>query len=328
MRARHLLEVVLFSPVETVMEPWFKRAPNDNIKQWLNTVFKNWLMKTPQNLHKFTYLPLNATDKQKAAYKFDNFYDVRLSPSTENELEHMMDFFENNPDLPRLNRMSVEAVYNAADNWVKEMNAKAKKQPDNPKLVKTLMEFPGGYRVVDLIGQAALEKEGAKMGHCVGGQSYCDLIKSGRGKIYSLRDGNNNSLVTIAVDSRDNSTDQIQGAGNQPPVCRYWPMLRAFFEKAGIKVEGDYQNVGLLRMWDGEKYVNSTQDAFKDMILDPANQEGQKLLKYYEAGGGARGSGFDLVLGVFSALYGSDRLSDTTVRVVFTNLPIPGGTNC
>ncbi len=321
MLPRVLFEVVLFTPAETVLEPWIKRAPNEDAKQWLTTVFRNWLTKSPENLYKLPYLPVNADEKQKKAYSFNDLYDIRLSPNTEGELEHIMDFFDNNPNLPRLSRMSVEAVLKAADDWVKAMNAKAKKQPDNPKFVKTVMEFPGGYRMVDLIGKTALEKEGSLMGHCVGGQTYWDMVKSGEGKIYSLRDSNNQPHVTIEVKNSNNSTEQIKGVGNQAPSRRYWPMLRDFFQKTGIKVEDDYRNVGFLRIYDGENWVTTTQDQFKDMVLDPQNQEGQKLLQYYNDRGGAGGD-FDLSMGMFTALYGTPRLGDGVVKTVFNHMPI------
>jgi hypothetical protein len=320
-----LLEVVLHSPVDVVLAPWIARAPNDAAKQWLRTNYANWLTKSQENLHKLPYLPVNATEKQKKAFSFQDLYDIRLNPRTEGELEHIMDFFDSKPEIPRLERMSVQNVVQAADLWVKQMNAQAKKLPDDPKQVKTLMEFPGGYRMVDLLGQNALAKEGAGMGHCVGGGSYASFVGNGQGHIFSLRDANNEPHATIQMNS-DKKTAQIKGKGNRAPVRRYWPMLREFFADYGVTVEGDHRNVGLLRIWNGDESVTMTQDQFKDMILDPDNAEGEKLLQNYEGTGQRRSwheeeAQADMSLGLFTSLYGTSRLSDKVIEYVFANMP-------
>lgn len=56
--------------------------------------------------------------------------------------------------------------------------------------------------------QEALDREGSIMGHCVG--SYCDPVMRGRKQIYSLRDKQGRSHVTIEVASMDNIHDKIQ----------------------------------------------------------------------------------------------------------------------
>jgi hypothetical protein len=327
MRAHHLLmEVVLITPVEHVLAPWIDRAPTEASKQWIATNYRNWLVKSPENLHKLPYLPINADEKQKKAFSFDDLYDIRMTPGTENQLEHMMDFFDNNPNLPRLERMSVDNVRQAADQWVQRMITKGKKQPDDPAEVKTVMEFPGGYRIVDLIGQKALQREGALMGHCVGGGSYCDFVRHGEGHIYSLRDSNNEPHVTMQI-MANKTTAQIKGRSNKAPVRKYWAMLRGFFDQAGVKVNHDYQNVGLLRIQDNAGgFVTMTQDQFKDMILDPDNEDGERLLKSF---GGMTSDPWssnarhddDIHLGMFNALYGTARLTDAVIGYVFRRMP-------
>src|ERR1044072_3920122 len=93
-----LLEVVLHTPAETVLAPYIERAPSPETKKWFATNFKNWLLKSPENLHQLTYLPPNSTPQQEKAFSFKDLWDIRLSPATETSIEHLFDYFQVKPN--------------------------------------------------------------------------------------------------------------------------------------------------------------------------------------------------------------------------------------
>ena len=322
-----IMEAVLYAPIETVLAPYVEQAPSEEAKKWLLANFKNWLLKSTGDLYQLPYLPRNATEQQKKAFSFKDLYDIRLSPRTQTMLEHILDFFKNYPNPPRLERMSVDNVVQAADDAVSRYNAAQAKQArqveDNPG-VTTLMEFPGGYRFVELSNQKALDREGSLMGHCVGSLHGC-YIKDKSRRIFSLRDADNEPHVTIEVTSHDMETTEIKGRSNDTPVRRYWPMIHDFIAKYGIKVDNDYRNIGLLNIFNPEtnQSMHISLNQFRDMILDPDNSLGQTLLTSYQDDphrfGGHRGS-VDLSMGMFTALYGTDQLRDDTIDLVFRSV--------
>lgn len=98
----------------------------------------------------------------------------------------------------------------------------------------------------------ALKKEGDNMGHCVGG--YCDQVTSGRSKIYSLRDLQGQSHVTIEAGPNPNaqgpygSTDiyQIRGKQNRKPEAKYIPYVQDFLKSGNWGKINDLENTDLL----------------------------------------------------------------------------------
>jgi hypothetical protein len=313
-----LLEVVLFTPAENVLAPYLEELRDPNVRTWFLTVFKNWVMKQPGELLQLPYLPPTANDKQTKAFSFHDLWDMRLTTKTQTVIGHLIDFFNANPGLQRLERMSVENAEHAAELWVKTMNKKAAKLPDDPKEVKTLMTYPNGFSMVELVGENALAKEGQRMGHCVG--SYCDYVISGKTRIFSLRDQKHEPHATIELTTDRNAINQIKGRQNRAPVKRYWAMIRQFLESIAATIQRDYKNVGLLQIYDDETGATTTitQDQFRDMILDPNDARGQRIMSN---AANLRNMDEDSILGLFVSLYGTPRLTNAMVTAAFTNSP-------
>ena len=68
--------------------------------------------------------------------------------------------------------------------------------------------------------QDALKNEGDIMGHCVGG--YCDEVKSGKSRIFSLRDAKGEPHVTIETAPRNADTELARAAENDPYMGEAW----------------------------------------------------------------------------------------------------------
>lgn len=323
-----IMEVVLHTPVQQVLAQYIARAPSDQTKLWIGTNFKNWLIKSPENLYKLPYLPRNATEQQKKAFQFNDLYDLRMSPDTATKLDHILDYFTANPNIPRLERMSVDNVLQAADLAVKQYNArvaKENKKAEPAKNLKTIMEFPNGFKIVEMLTQNALDREGAAMVHCVGTHHGCYLLDKSR-RMFSLRDPQNQPHATIEVFSDGLRTTEIKGKKNEAPVRKYWPMLMQFVKEYGIVVDNDHRHIGLLKFTDPEsrEQVTMTQDEFKDMIQNPDDPRGQALIQNAKQNQGYsryRYEDEDISLGMFNALYGSDDLTDEMVLNIFRSNP-------
>lgn len=101
-----------------------------------------------------------------------------------------------------------------------------------------------------------LKDEGDQMGHCVGG--YCDWVESGDSKIYSLRDAQGKSHVTIEVEPgldrpggvqvSDPNIIQIKGKQNRAPVAQYLPYVQDFVKSGKWGEVGDLENSGLTQV--------------------------------------------------------------------------------
>ncbi len=106
----------------------------------------------------------------------------------------------------------------------------------------------------------ALKNEGDMMGHCVGG--YCEAVRQGASRIFSLRDSKNNSHVTIEAQPRvttqprtwegfksifNDALDivQIKGKQNAKPVDKYIPYVQDFVKSNKMDVIRDLENADL-----------------------------------------------------------------------------------
>jgi hypothetical protein len=174
----------------------------------------------------------------------------RFSPDRDPELQekarHIMDwlasaYYNKAPFLEQLDPRrvpyalaglkTVDEAYAKANEYFGGINKKFMKSATAHKAAEgtqTVMELSDGARIVELTTTDALKLEGADMGHCLGGGSYDKDVRSGRVKIYSLRDRNNAPHVTFEVKAKGNILLQCKGKEDEPPVARYMPYVEAF----------------------------------------------------------------------------------------------------
>jgi hypothetical protein len=82
-----------------------------------------------------------------------------------------------------------------------------------------------GFGVYRLTSKEELDREGAAMGHCVGGGAYDLGVENGSTSIYSLRDGHGKSHATIEINTVLGSVEQIKGKQNRMPKPEYMRRL-------------------------------------------------------------------------------------------------------
>lgn len=185
-------------------------------------------------------------------------------------------------------RMSWEDAVEAQAEWHDDMaraSRVSKLTAEEMEGIVTIMEFPDGYKWVDVQTEVCLKHEGTLMGHCVGQGGYTQGVKEGTTKILSLRDANDNPHATIEGTSENpiiitpemvNSgqldmfadkaveqsfihltINQIKGKQNKPVVRKYRDYVQTFLTKfqitdfTGWGGLTDLEGSGLFKRRDG-----------------------------------------------------------------------------
>ena len=91
------------------------------------------------------------------------------------------------------------------------------------------MVLGGGWTIVRLLTSDALDRESARMGHCVGNGAYDEKVEKGETKIFSLRSPGGKSRLTIEI----GKSVQVQARENATPDAETHALVRALFEKHG-----------------------------------------------------------------------------------------------
>ena len=130
---------------------------------------------------------------------------------------------------------SIDAIAREAD---KAMIKAAQKLRDvklvdgDEELVEVLAD---GYYVVRLLTPAALDRESARMQHCIGNGGYDDSLNDGRHTYLSLRDPQGKAHVTMEIEN--GKIVQLQGKQNRPPIQRYINLLIPYIRASGMTVD-------------------------------------------------------------------------------------------
>jgi hypothetical protein len=112
---------------------------------------------------------------------------------------------------------------------------------------ESVMTFADGSRIVRLLTPAAIDRESAMMGHCVGQGAYDAAVKDRSRIIYSLRDREGKAHVTFEVKAEGNELLQCRGKQNAPPVEKYMPQVQAFIESRGFVLKESACMTGLVQ---------------------------------------------------------------------------------
>jgi hypothetical protein len=252
-----LAEVILARNVANTTE--IEKFLNDfhvedlpNLNEWLDSTMRKYLINKYDRTRGYTP---KASDPDWMQGKTD-LETVILDNALTDKLQHLVDFLKNKMTTePNFNLKSFQAeeAMKQSQEWLDRLKKKKSEEEQEGVDYKVLMDLGNGWKWVDLISQNALTREGQKMGHCVGG--YWDRVKTGREKIFSLRDSDNQPHATIEYVPGQASIDQIKGKQNKGVIQEYMPYVLAFLKSPPVKVKkiNDYElNLnGLLKTNDG-----------------------------------------------------------------------------
>jgi hypothetical protein len=105
--------------------------------------------------------------------------------------------------------------------------------------VEVILEtLPNGFSIVELKSAAALDRESARMQHCVGLGGYDQGIADGTISILSLRDQKGRPHATMEIVNDEAYVQQVKGKQNRFPVDRYFDMLVPWLRERGLAVNG------------------------------------------------------------------------------------------
>lgn len=179
---------------------------NEEIKNWIRTVLKNYLIKQS---------PLQI------------------------EIEHIIDYLNSDSAPKRLSRMSYKAALINTTKWNLSLQKKGAHIVEDKKDTKTILKFEDGSRMAKLLTKKALEREGFLMRHCVA--SY-DPKKT---EIYSYRDSYNNPHATIEIVRDKKEINQVKGKGNGSIHPRYIFAILEFLKSLGMTIRtNEMRNLG------------------------------------------------------------------------------------
>lgn len=257
------------SEVDAFITSSAERARQPAAKKWVNTTFRKWVINVYPNISAVSNVPPNAEEWLKQAIeRGDDVVNVSLSEKLRNLIDHIVDFlndYEQRTGKTQIN-MSVDDAQAAAKAWVVEMNKQVEISKEKEETgISVIFEFPDGHRWVSVESDAALGREGKRMGHCVG--SYASEVKSGQIYIWSLRDSNNLPHATLEFSTKSKSIFQLKGKRNAPPIAKYVPYFLELCTQKKLKVSP--------RGWEDVQAMSPTLKRLKDgQILDLAYSKG------------------------------------------------------
>jgi hypothetical protein len=123
-------------------------------------------------------------------------------------------------DYEKVARMSTEVVISKAREWTRRL---AKRHDGARGETRPVLALADGLCWHELLDAAALAHEGAVMDHCVGGNGYTGQLHSGKSRIFSLRNEDGRSILTLELVRRDRlstpawiawTLGQVQTKGN------------------------------------------------------------------------------------------------------------------
>jgi len=182
-----------------------QRINNSNGKAWFQSQLFNYLINQsndPQMIQPVTNLPNDAPEWLIKKLQLGSpVYQITPSDDFVQKVSETIDWVNawttENPNS-RINYTWDQAI-RAADAWHKEL-ARGKEWGDetfDDEGIKTFHLYDDGYRWVDIQSEQCLNREGGRMGHCVG--SYGGSVSSGQVRILSLRSPTNTPHVTVEI---------------------------------------------------------------------------------------------------------------------------------
>lgn len=140
---------------------------------------------------------------------------------------------ENKVDMTRL---TAEEALAQSKGYVSKVSQKAAQKEASDTANPVLYKFSDGWYVQELKTDEALKNEGDRMGHCVGG--YCAIVKSGKTRVFSLRNPKGGSRVTMEYSQVNDAPfngawmfRQVFGRENSAPPEGTLPYLVEFINK-------------------------------------------------------------------------------------------------
>jgi len=156
-------------------------------------------MITKEQLQKYTEyaqgMGCNAEVQYWITHNLKNY--LLYNSENQTEIEHILDYFSDTKPQ-RLKSMSYQEAVGNAEKWTKALQKKGAHIEESPDDTRLIHQFDDGFKIVELVGKKAFDREGYIMRHC--SNSYFEKIVRDTSKaLYSLRDAENMPHCTFEV---------------------------------------------------------------------------------------------------------------------------------
>lgn len=215
--------------------------------------------------------------KAEIASKREGDFQRRGLSGISNDLRHVSDWLigavlRQDAWLDRLNPDGVplklaksgrfDQIVDEANKAMRKLNTRATAKDIASEIVH---DFGNGYVMVRLNTSAELEAESVMMQHCVGQGAYHGLVESDLTRIFSLRDSHGKAHVTIEVDARELSVEQVKGKQNRIPRTDYFEMVAEWLNTKdyefhcddyppGFAIDNSGKLVNVAKLQDGDEF--------------------------------------------------------------------------
>lgn len=132
-------------------------------------------------------------------------------------------------ERPNIGGMSVEEVEAAVEEWEQA------REEGEVKPGEVVYEFDDGWTVQELTTDEQLAYEGTAMQHCVG--DYCEAVREGESRIFSVRDPRGRPHVTIEFDPNTSRVTQVMGKQNTDPIPEYQVRAEEFLASDVLPID-------------------------------------------------------------------------------------------
>lgn len=184
----------------------------------------------------------------KAIARGENWSDL----VDERKIGHIVDWFRvaiatradwltNVDDLGRPKKLmkfgSIDLIVKEADKAMRldiERASRASIAAGEERLVTTLTN---GMTVVEMLTEAALDRESSIMQHCVGNGAYDAHLGGGKRAFYSIRDANGKPHVTLEVSLPNRSIVQTRGKQNMVPTDKHMSAVMEAVVATQLQIE-------------------------------------------------------------------------------------------
>ena len=155
---------------------------------------------------------------------------------------HMADWV--NTKRPDFMRWNWEQVQAGIKEWDAELAGKMETSTRKYVDRYVVHDFGNGWTMQWVRNSQDLKTEGELMGHCSGGDDYCQAVAAGTSFNYSLRDPKNLPHATLEFSTQVDAVqgpralvcEQVQGKENKEPIPEYQAMIRQWIESLGKPV--------------------------------------------------------------------------------------------
>ncbi len=246
--------------MESEEKPFLKPVTYDeSLPKWTKNV-----MESGQQVHSFDASLISEGFKQdvEKVSKFlysrgedylDKIYKKANQTDEKNNVRVRIDYLKTSNEYD-----SFDKTLHMANKWEQLLEEKNKDLRKNKDFLKksndgVVHEFDlsEGMTCVRLLTSEALRFEGGYMGHCLSKDEWDKHVLRGQIEMYSLRDRNGKSHVTIDV--RQGKVYQCRGREDKAPAIKYNKYVKEFCETKKLDVDSpEMRIVGVVKGEDGK----------------------------------------------------------------------------